>query len=56
VLLGELGVDGDPDVLAHAVLAPLGAELQRHLRGEIGLSAEQVRAALHALARSLARG
>jgi AcrR family transcriptional regulator len=54
VLLGELGVEGDPDVLAHAVLAPLGAELQRHLRAELGLSAEQIRAALHALARSLA--
>jgi AcrR family transcriptional regulator len=27
VLLGELGIDGDPDTLAHIVLAPLGAEL-----------------------------
>jgi AcrR family transcriptional regulator len=54
VLLAELGVDSDPDVLAHAVLAPLGAELHRHLRRTLGLSAEQVRTALHELARRLA--
>jgi AcrR family transcriptional regulator len=56
VLLGELGVEGDVDVLAHALLAPLGAELQRHLRDSLGLSAEQVRAALHTLARRVAAG
>jgi AcrR family transcriptional regulator len=54
VLLAELGVDGDPDVLAHTVLAPLGAELYRHLRGARGLSAEQVREALHTLVGRLA--
>ncbi len=56
VLLGELGIEGDADALAHAVLAPLGAELQHHLRHAVGLSAEQVRAALHTLARGLAAG
>jgi AcrR family transcriptional regulator len=53
VLLGELGVDGDPDVLAHVVLAPLGAELYRHLRRARGLSAEQLREGLHAVVRRL---
>jgi AcrR family transcriptional regulator len=53
VLLGELGVDGDPDVLAHVVLAPLGAELYRHLRRARGLSAEQLREALHTVVRGL---
>jgi AcrR family transcriptional regulator len=54
VLLGELGVDGDPDVLADVVLAPLDAELHRHLRRSRGLTVEQLRAALHELARRLA--
>jgi AcrR family transcriptional regulator len=53
VLLAELGVEGDPDVLAHAVLAPMGAELYRHLRTARGLSASEVRAGVHALARGL---
>ena len=54
VLLGELGVDGDPDAMAHVVLAPLGAELYRHLRGPRGLDAPQVRDAVHAVVRRLA--
>ena len=54
VLLGELGVAGDPEVLAHVVLAPLGAELYRHLRRSIGLSAADVRAAVRAVARGVA--
>jgi hypothetical protein len=53
VLLAELGVEGDPDVLAHAVLAPMGAELYRHLRSTRGLGASELRAAVHALARGL---
>ena len=54
VLLGELGVDGDPDAMAHVVLAPLGAELYRHLRGARGLGAAEVRDAIHAGIRRLA--
>ena len=54
VLLGELGVDGDPDTLAHIVLAPLGAELYRHLRGARGLSSTDVRDAVQAVVRRLA--
>jgi AcrR family transcriptional regulator len=54
VLLAELAVQGDADALAHALLAPLGAEWQRHMRVTVGLSAEEVRGALHALARSVA--
>ena len=54
MLLGELGVDGDPDAMAHVVLAPLGAELYRHLRGPRGLDAPQVRDAVHAVVRRLA--
>jgi AcrR family transcriptional regulator len=56
VLLGELGVDGDPDVLAHAVLAPFAAELYRHLRVARGVSTARVRAAVHALARGAGGG
>jgi AcrR family transcriptional regulator len=56
VLLGELGVDGDPDAMAHIVLAPLGAELYRHLRGARGLGAADVRGAIHAGIRRLAPG
>jgi AcrR family transcriptional regulator len=54
VLLRELGVDGDPEVLADAVLAPLAAELYTHLRRGRGLDAEQVRDAVHGLVRGLA--
>jgi AcrR family transcriptional regulator len=54
VLLGQLGVDGEPDAMAHVVLAPLGAELYCHLRGRRGLGAVQVRDAIHALVRRLA--
>jgi AcrR family transcriptional regulator len=54
VLLGELGVDGDPDAMAHVVLAPLGAELYRHLRGPRGLSAAEIRDGIHVLVRRLA--
>jgi AcrR family transcriptional regulator len=54
VLLGELGVDGDHEAMAHVVLAPLGAELYRHLRGPRGLDAAEVRDAIHGLLRRLA--
>jgi AcrR family transcriptional regulator len=54
LLLGELGVDGEPDALAHVVLAPLGAELYGHLRGPRGLGAPEVRDAIHAVVRRLA--
>ena len=53
VLLGELGVEGDRDVVAHLVLAPLAAEGYRHLRRSRGLGVDQVRVALHALASAL---
>jgi AcrR family transcriptional regulator len=54
VLLGELGVDGDPGSIAHVVLAPLGAELYCHLRGPRGLAASEVREAIHAVVHRLA--
>ena len=54
VLLGALGVDADPDAIAHVVLAPLGAELYRHLRGPRRLAASEVRDAIHAVVRRLA--
>jgi hypothetical protein len=54
VLLGELGIDGDPEAMAHVVLAPLGAELYRHLRGPRGLTAPEVREAIHAVVHRLA--
>jgi AcrR family transcriptional regulator len=54
VLLGELRVDGDPDAMAHIVLAPLGAELYGHLRGPRALGRQDIRDAVHALVRRLA--
>jgi AcrR family transcriptional regulator len=54
VLLGELDVDGEPSAMAHVVLAPLGAELYRHLRGPRGLSAAEIRDCIHVLVRRLA--
>ena len=47
LLLGEMGITDD--VLAHVILAPLGAELWVHLRSGRGISADRLRAALHAL-------
>jgi AcrR family transcriptional regulator len=47
LLLGEMGIADD--VLAHVILAPLGAELWVHLRSGRGISADRLRAALHAL-------
>jgi AcrR family transcriptional regulator len=47
LLLEQMGVEDD--ALAHLLLAPLGAELWVHLRDARGLSAERLRAALHAL-------
>jgi AcrR family transcriptional regulator len=47
LLLSQMDVEDD--ALAHLLLAPLGAELWVHLRDARGLSAERLRAALHAL-------
>jgi AcrR family transcriptional regulator len=50
LLLFELRPASDAAVLAHLVLAPLSAELVRHLTEEAGADVERVRAALHELA------
>ena len=51
VLLSEANAaGGDPSGLAHALLAPLAADLFAHLRGEAGVSSDAYRAAVHALA------
>jgi AcrR family transcriptional regulator len=47
LLLGQMGIEDE--AAAHLVLAPLGAELWVHLRDARGISAERLRAALHAL-------
>lgn len=48
LLLAELRPESDAGVLAHIVLAPLAADLVKHLTSEIEL--ERVRAALHGVA------
>jgi AcrR family transcriptional regulator len=47
LLLAELRPGSDPGVLAHVVLAPLAADLVKHLTDQVEL--EQLRAALHDL-------
>lgn len=50
LLLSELRPGSDAGMLAHLVLAPLAADLVRHLTEEAGADVERVRAALHELA------
>jgi AcrR family transcriptional regulator len=47
LLLSELRPGSDAEVLAHLVLAPVAADLVRHLTEEAGADLERVRAALH---------
>jgi hypothetical protein len=47
LLLSELRRGSDAQVLAHLVLAPVAADLVRHLTEEAGADLERVRAALH---------
>jgi AcrR family transcriptional regulator len=50
LLIAEARPDADAPVLAHLLLAPLGAELFVHLRREERISVRRLRATLHALA------
>lgn len=50
LLLSEIRPGSDAETLAHLVLAPLAADLVRHLTEEAGAGVERVRAALHELA------
>jgi AcrR family transcriptional regulator len=43
LLLQEAGIDKDPEPLADALLAPLAADLYRHQRRELRLSAKRIR-------------
>ncbi len=56
VLLREARPDADADVLAEVVLAPLAGDLYRHLRRDRGVDRGRIRAAISALARSIAAG
>jgi AcrR family transcriptional regulator len=56
LLLSELRPPSDAGMLAHMVLAPLAADLVRHLTEEVGVDTERVRAALHELAGTLSLG
>jgi AcrR family transcriptional regulator len=47
LLLSELRPGSDAEVLAHLMLAPVAADLLRHLTEEAGADLERVRAALH---------
>jgi AcrR family transcriptional regulator len=47
LLLSELRPGSDAEVFAHLVLAPVAADLVRHLTEEAGADLERVRAALH---------
>jgi AcrR family transcriptional regulator len=51
VLLGEVFPEADVRFLADAMLAPLSADLYRHLREDRGLSVEQVKDGLRDLVR-----
>jgi len=54
ILLSEANAAGaDPVVLAHALLAPLAADLFVHLRVDVGVGGAAYRAAVHALARGV---
>jgi AcrR family transcriptional regulator len=46
VLLTEAGAEGDPDVLAHLLLAPLAGETWTSLRDELGLERARLTNAL----------
>jgi AcrR family transcriptional regulator len=50
LLIAEARPDSDAPVLAHLLLAPLGAELFVHLRREERISVKRLRAGLHELA------
>ncbi len=54
-LLREAG-HADPALLAHALLAPLSADLYHHLRARLGASKEAIRATLTDLAVAVAGG
>ena len=56
VLLGEARPEGDADHLAYLLLAPLSADLHRHLREERGFELERLRTGMHALVDGLAGG
>lgn len=43
LLLQEAGFDNDPELLADALLAPLAADLYRHQRRELRISAKRIR-------------
>jgi AcrR family transcriptional regulator len=49
VLASELRPDADADLLAHMMLAPLAADLVRHLDREVGVGANRIRAQLREL-------
>jgi AcrR family transcriptional regulator len=49
LLLADLRPGSDADVLAHLILAPLAADLVRHLTGDAGVDVERVRAGLQEL-------
>jgi AcrR family transcriptional regulator len=50
LLIAEARPDADAPVLAHLLLAPIGAELFVHLRREERISVKRLRAGLHELA------
>ena len=54
LLIAEARPDSDAPVLAHLLLAPLGAELFVHLRREERISGKRLRAGLHELAARVA--
>ncbi len=54
-LLREAG-HADPALLAHAILAPLSADLYHHLRAHLGASKGAIRTTLTDLAATVARG
>jgi AcrR family transcriptional regulator len=55
VLLRESRPDADADLLAEAVLAPLAADLYRHLRRDREVSADRIRTVVAELADRVAR-
>lgn len=56
LLLAQLEVDGDPDVLAELLLAPLAAGVQVHLIDERGAEPSTIAHALDVLLRGLGAG
>ena len=54
LLLSQMGVEGDPDVLAELLLAPLAAGVQVHLVDERGVEPQAIAGALDVLLDGLA--